>query len=201
MTIHLKALATLATVLLLTAGCGSQESRTEPTEPAGSLVDDDPALVQPGSLVVDRSISTDDAAHVVQTAQRLYTFWDSGDTTYLDQAVSDDFVDNTLPAGRPQGPTGPSEASKGFRAAVPDLECELVDLYVVDDTFTAHLTFRGHFSGTYNGVQGQGQPIEFTAIDIQHLGDGQTITEDWHLEDNLTFLQQAGLVTIAGTPD
>ena len=41
--------------------------------------------------------------------------------------------------------------------------------------------------------------IAFHAIDIQHLGNGATITEDWHLEDNLAFLQQADLVTVAGT--
>ena len=37
------------------------------------------------------------------------------------------------------------------------------------------------------------------AIDIQHAGADTRITEDWHLEDNLTFLQQAGLVTVAGS--
>jgi hypothetical protein len=49
-------------------------------------------------------------------------------------------------------------------------------------------------------VHGKGQEIDFNAIDIQHLGSGPTITEDWHLEDNLTFLQQAGLVTLANSP-
>lgn len=32
-----------------------------------------------------------------------------------------------------------------------------------------------------------------------HVGAESRIIEDWHLEDNLTFLQQAGLVTIAGS--
>ncbi|GGF46056.1 hypothetical protein GCM10011519_19920 [Marmoricola endophyticus] len=54
--------------------------------------------------------------------------------------------------------------------------------------------FTGHFTGTYQGTQGKGQDIRFDAIDIQHVGNGRTITEDWHLEDNLTFLQQAGIV-------
>ncbi|PXX56547.1 hypothetical protein DFR70_11999 [Nocardia tenerifensis] len=40
---------------------------------------------------------------------------------------------------------------------------------------------------------GQGQTIEFPAIDIQHAGPDGRIVEDWHLEDNLTFAQQAGL--------
>lgn len=189
-------LAVVVPALLLATACGGEPGAT-PT--GGQLVDDDPSLVQPGAVHVDGSIADDAAEHLVHTAQQLYTFWDTGSTAHLDRAVSDDFVDNTLPPGRPQGPGGPVAASKAFRAAVPDLSCELADLYVVGDRFTARLVFRGHFTGTYRGVAGAGQPIEFGAIDIQHLGDGRRITEDWHLEDNLTFLQQAGLVTVAGT--
>ena len=40
---------------------------------------------------------------------------------------------------------------------------------------------------------GSGQSVEFGAIDIQHVGEDR-IVEDWHLEDNLAFMQQAGLV-------
>jgi predicted ester cyclase len=138
------------------------------------------------------------ARGVVHTAQVLYTFWNTGDTSYLDRAITPDFRDNTLPTGRPQGPAGPRAASAGFRTAVPDLTCQLADLYVTGDTFTARLDFEGHFSGTSNGVHGHGQPVNFKAIDIQHVGDDTRIIEDWHLEDNLTFLQQAGLVTDPG---
>jgi hypothetical protein len=38
-----------------------------------------------------------------------------------------------------------------------------------------------------------GQEIRFIAIDILHVRQGQ-VYEDWHLEDNLTFLQQMGLI-------
>jgi hypothetical protein len=60
------------------------------------------------------------------------------------------------------------------------------------------LRFRGHFTGRYNGIQGSGQDIDFVAFDIQHVG-ADKIVEDWHLEDDLTFLLQAGLVTVAQT--
>jgi predicted ester cyclase len=42
-------------------------------------------------------------------------------------------------------------------------------------------------------MQGQGQEINFIATDIYRVVNGQ-ITDNWHLEDNLTFLQQLGLV-------
>jgi hypothetical protein len=92
-------------------------------------------------------------------------------------------------APMPYGTAGPMVAS------VPDLACELADLLVVGDKLAVRLRFTGHFTGTFNGIAGQGQPVDFIAFDIQNAGAGR-ITEDWHLEDNLTFLVQAGLATV-----
>ncbi|GLW74782.1 hypothetical protein Kpho02_70790 [Kitasatospora phosalacinea] len=156
------------------------------------LVDRSPGLVLPGAVTVDRSIGERRAAQEVHLAQQLYTFWNTGEQKYLDAAVSPQFRDNTLPAGRPQGPAGPLSASANFRAAVPDLTCELSDLLVTGDEITARLVFRGHFTGTFHGVRGRGQDVEFNAIDIQHVGTDR-IVEDWHVEDNETLLAQLGV--------
>ncbi|MEU9795588.1 ester cyclase [Streptomyces sparsogenes] len=156
------------------------------------LIDRSPDLVRPQALTVDRSIGSRRAAQEVHLAQQLYTFWNTGKQKYLDAAVSPRFKDNTLPAGRPQGPTGPAFASKNFRTAVPDLTCELSDLLVTGDKITARLVFRGHFTGTFNGVRGKGQKVDFNAIDIQHVGTDKII-EDWHIEDNQTLLTQMGV--------
>jgi predicted ester cyclase len=193
----------LAAAAFALSACGSAPSagaqNTSASAPVNDsdLADHTPGLVVPGAVHVAPGTDPRQARTVVHTAQVLYTFWNTGDTKYLDQALTPDFRDNTLPPGRPQGPTGPRIASAGFRAAVPDLTCEVADLYVTGDTLTARLVFRGHFTGTDNGIQGHGQPINFNAFDIQHVGAGTRINEDWHLEDNLTFLQQAGLVTVA----
>lgn len=173
---------------------GALDYHRQPSEPdtpasARNLVDRSPDLVQPAAMTVDRSIGKRRASQEVHLAQQLYTFWNTGDHKYLDAAVSPRFKDNTLPSGRPQGATGPLFASKNFRAAVPDLTCELADLLVTGDKITARLVFRGHFTGAFNGVQGKGQPIDFDAIDIQHVGTDKII-EDWHIEDNETLLSQ-----------
>jgi len=57
----------------------------------------------------------------------------------------------------------------------------------------AHLHFSGHFTGTFGEKQGAGQPIDFIATDILRLEDGR-ITDDWHIEDNLTLMQQLEIV-------
>ncbi|GAA1458544.1 ester cyclase [Williamsia maris] len=186
----------VALIAIVASACSSDPAT--PPDPQ-SLIDRAPGLVRPASVHV-ASTDTDRDRATVHIAQQLYTFWNTGDPARLDAAVGPEFRDNTLPSGRPQGPSGPVAASSTFRAAIPDLTCELADLYVTGDTFTARLVFAGSFTGTYNGVRGAGQPIRFGAIDIQHVGAGGKIVEDWHLEDNLTFLQQAGLVTVASAP-
>ena len=89
-----------------------------------------------------------------------------------------------MPKGRPQGTEGLKFAAQNFRKVVPDIHCEIEDLLVVGDKVTARLSF----TGTHNGKN-----ISFSAIDILHVKDGK-ITEDWHLEDNLTLKQQLGLI-------
>jgi hypothetical protein len=53
------------------------------------------------------------------------------------------------------------------------------------------LRFTGHFTGIFQGTVGHGQPVDFIATDILRVRGGM-ITDNWHLEDNLTFLTQIG---------
>jgi predicted ester cyclase len=150
-------------------------------------------LVQPKTLVADASLSKAALNKLTLAALRYDTFWNTGDESWAKLALAPNFVDHTLPAGRPQGPSGAILASKTFRAAVPDLSCEVEQMTATGNRVTAFLHFRGHFTGTFNGHTGQGQAVDFIAIDIYGVQDG-VIVEDWHLEDNLTLMQQFGMV-------
>jgi predicted ester cyclase len=167
---------------------------------AAGLVAGEPAatteqqLVQPKALVTDAHLSKTAANKLTLAPRRYDTFWNTGDESLGRIALSPDFVDHTLPGGRPQGPAGPLMASKTFRTAVPDLSCEVEQMIAAGNRVTAFLHFRGHFTGTFNGRAGQGQTIDFIAIDIYGV-QGGVIVENWHLEDNLTLLQQFGIVS------
>ncbi|WP_339949261.1 ester cyclase [uncultured Albimonas sp.] len=129
-------------------------------------------------------------------ARHFYAFWNTGAPAELSAAIAPDFTDRTLPAGRPQGPEGPATASAAFRAAVPDLGVAIRRMVIAGDWATVHMVFSGHFTGAFNGVQGQGQPIEFIATDLVRVEDGR-IADNWHIEDNLALLTQMGLVVPA----
>jgi len=60
---------------------------------------------------------------------------------------------------------------------------------------TVHMVFRGHFTGTFASAKGVGQTIEFIATDLLKVANGK-VTDNWHIEDNLTLLKQMGVVSM-----
>jgi predicted ester cyclase len=153
----------------------------------------DAPLIKLHDLIVDRSLPREQAAAQIIAARRYDTFWSSGDEALARAALAENFIDNTLPTGRPQGIAGPLAASKMIRAAIPDLRCEIEQMIVAGDRVVAHLRFRGHFTGRFQQIQGQSQTIDFIATDIYRVANGR-IAENWHIEDNLTLQQQLGLI-------
>jgi predicted ester cyclase len=130
---------------------------------------------------------------VILAARRYAAFWDTGEPRYAEAALARNFADRTLPSGRPQGVKGVLEASKNFRAAIPDLRAEIEELLVVDDRAVVRYLFTGHFTGKFKDLNGDGREISFRAVDIYRVQNGQ-ISDNWHLEDNLSVMQQLGAV-------
>jgi predicted ester cyclase len=148
--------------------------------------------VRINDLVIARGVPAARREATVKTVRTFYEFWNTGDVALLKQAVAESFTDRTLPPGRPQGPEGPAYASRQFRAAVPDLKVTVEKMIVADDYVTVHMRFTGHFTGTFGQAPGKGQPILFIATDLLKVENGR-ITDNWHIEDNLTLLQQMGI--------
>ncbi len=150
-------------------------------------------LSQPKLVIMDKSLPADQAQKAVHAARLFYAFWNTGDPQFARLALATKFTDRTLPKGRPQGVDGPLFAPRNFRQAVPDLRCDIEQLIVAGDRVVAHLHFLGHFNGAFGQKQGAGQTVDFIATDILRVRDGR-ITDNWHIEDNLAFMQQLGIV-------
>ena len=156
---------------------------------ASPLAHAESALIQAQTLIVDQSLPKAQREAMELAARRYGSFWNSGDEALANAALSPQFVDKTPPEGRVQGPTGPLLASKFFRTAVPDLSCEIEQMIVAGDRVVVHLHFRGHFSGTFKALKGQGQRVDFRATDIYQIDNGR-IAANWHIEDNLSLMAQ-----------
>jgi predicted ester cyclase len=174
-TTHILALGALAALL--------------PALPA--FADDD--LVRAREVIADPSLAPAQWDAEMLAARRYATFWHTGDARYARAALAADFTDRTLPAGRAQGVPGPLAASAFVRTAIPDLQADVRQMIVAGDRVTVHFRFHGHFTGRWGGRQGQGQAVDFIATDIYRIADGK-IADNWHIEDNLTLMQQLGLV-------
>src|ERR1700749_1435411 len=162
---------------------------------AAAQVDDATAvrMAAPHELIVAGDLSPAQRAALLTPINNLYGFWNNGSPDLLKKALSPEFFDHALPPGRPQGPAGPVAASKGFLAAVPDLVVTVEQQVVAVDRVVSQVRLTGHFTGKLGDVQGKGQAIDFLAIDILRVRGGK-VTDNWHLEDNLGFMQQAGLL-------
>lgn len=136
---------------------------------------------------------------VALAARRYAAFWQSGDPALARLALADDFIDRTLPAGRPQGLAGPLQASQVFHAAVPDLQVAIEEMLVAGNRVSLRLHFTGRFTGVFptpqGELRGQGQAIDFHAFDLYQVDVQGRISDNWHLEDNLTLLRQLGVLT------
>lgn len=172
----------LATALpLANAAAPAQPGTTSAALPKAAVVISDTPLTRPAT------------ATRILAARRYAGFWNNGDPALARGALAPAFADRTLPAGRAQGLNGPLQASKTMRQAIPDLSCEVEQLILAGDRAVVHLRFRGHFSGRFGDLQGQGQAIDFVATDIYRIGRDR-IDENWHIEDNVVLLGQMGVI-------
>jgi predicted ester cyclase len=151
--------------------------------------------VKINDLVVAASIPVAQREATMKAVRAFYDFWNTGDEALLKEAIAPNFTDHTLPPGRPQGPEGPAFASRRFRAAVPDLKVAVEKMIVAGDYITVHMNFTGHFSGKFGQTQGKGQPVPFITTDLVKIENGR-ITDNWHIEDNLTLLQEMGIAKV-----
>lgn len=144
-------------------------------------------------LIVTGATSPTERAGVERAVRAFYAFWNTGDEALLREALAPGFTDHTLPPGRPQGPEGPAFASRSFRRTVPDLHVTIEKMVIAGEYVTVHMHFTGHFTGEFGTTRGGGQPIDFIATDLVRVTAGR-ISDNWHIEDNLTLLWQMGLM-------
>ncbi|MGR5232575.1 ester cyclase [Vibrio rotiferianus] len=126
---------------------------------------------------------------IKQAAMNYAKFWNTGEESYARKALLENFKDMTPPKGRKDGIEGVLEASKNFRTIVPNLHVEVEHLLISGDFATIRYRFKGNFSGKMGDIAGQGQVVDFPAVDIYEIHKGK-ITKNWHLEDYNTFFSQ-----------
>jgi steroid delta-isomerase-like uncharacterized protein len=132
--------------------------------------------------------STSDAEAIVRS---FYEPFNTGDTSVYETILAEDWVDTPLGPGQQPGRAGFPPVITYFRSIFPDLQLTTEEVIVSGDKAAVRSTIRATHEGELFGIPGTGKPIEFMAIDIHHLENGQ-IVATWHIEDFLSVLFQIG---------
>jgi steroid delta-isomerase-like uncharacterized protein len=81
-----------------------------------------------------------------------------------------------------------------YKTAFPDLNVTVEDVIAEGDKVVTRVTFRGTHQGEVEEFgPPTGRQIELTGITISRI-EGGKIVEDWDSYDNLSIMQQLGLV-------
>ena len=119
--------------------------------------------------------------------------FNAGNLAVFDEMLAPDFVNHD-----PANPTvrdrdGLKQYWAALCAGFPDQHTVAEELLADGDKVVKRATFRGTHAGTFNGLPPTGKPVTIASISIYRIVDGR-ITDIWWGYDNLSVLQQLGVV-------
>ena len=125
-------------------------------------------------------------------ARRVFTeIFNQGKFEVADEIYAKDFVNHGLT--RDIGLKEDQAAAQGWRQAAPDLVMTIEKEVGEGDLVTVLWTGAGTNTGTGNGLPATGKRIRVRGITIWRIVEGK-IREEWSSFDQLSMLQQAGLL-------
>ena len=87
------------------------------------------------------------------------------------------------------------QALAGRRVAFPDIQVTVDDQVAEGDKVSTRRTWRATHRGPYRGVAPTGKQVTWTQISIVRFSQGR-IVEDWAVADELSILQQLGVLPV-----
>ena len=109
----------------------------------------------------------------------------------VDEYLSPDFVDHSVPPGLPPTREGVKLQFGMFLAALPDLTAIVHDQVADGEKVVTRKTLRGTHQGNLLGIPPSGKTVDIEVIDILRVRDGR-ITDHWNLVDQLGLMRQLG---------
>lgn len=135
-------------------------------------------------------------AHDLRSSPRrlLLEVHDEGKLEVLDEILTEDFVEHSLPPGFPPNAAGLRALVPQLRRAMPDSR-HTIDIELVDRD---HVVIHCHGRGTNTGLRFRGEPptgrsAEWAEMHIYRVRDGR-IAEHWGVVKVDSILVQLGLL-------
>jgi len=126
--------------------------------------------------------------------QRFYDeVFNEGNLHVVDELLAETFVEHEEFPGIEPTREGVKQFFAAFRAAFPDITCEVEHLVAEGVFVTAHARVHGTHTGEWMGVPASGRPVDVHLFDLVKFVDG-IATEHWGAFDSLTMMQQIGAI-------
>jgi len=133
------------------------------------------------------------------TARRLYDLINAGDIDGFAKDLAEDFVEHEETPGLAPTKAGVEAFFRMQLAAFPDLRMDVQDVVADGSKVVARVRYTGTQHGEFMGMPATGKSVDVQVIDIFRFGDDGRVSEHWGVFDQLTMMQQLGLVP-AGPP-
>jgi steroid delta-isomerase-like uncharacterized protein len=129
----------------------------------------------------------------------MYDLIGAGDLDGFASHLADDIVEHEELPGLAPTKDGILTFFRMQLAAFPDMRMDVEDVVANGDKVVARVRYSGTNRGDFMGTPATGRRVEAQLIDIFRFGDDGLVREHWGVMDQLTMMQQLGLVP-AGPP-
>lgn len=119
--------------------------------------------------------------------------WIKGNLSILDELMAPNYARYLPGQDTPLDREGQKRRIAGFRAAMPDLDFLIEDMFAEGDRVGFRVKISGTHEGTFLGVAPTGKQLTVTAIDIARLENGK-IVDHWGEMDMAGLMRQLGLI-------
>jgi steroid delta-isomerase-like uncharacterized protein len=110
-----------------------------------------------------------------------------------DELNDPDFVNLSAPPGVPADRDGGKVFLSGFMNAFPDSRVTIDEMIAEGDLVATKKTFTGTHTADMGEIPATGKPVTLQYVDFMRVRDGR-ITEHWLCMDQLSFMQQLGVI-------
>lgn len=118
--------------------------------------------------------------------------FNKGNFAILEEIIHPEYQYSS-PDSKLKGISQLAEFIQAFRNAFPDLRLQIDDLFVSDDRACTSFTLTGTHEKNFMGIPATKKSVDVQGIVMSRFKHGKII-EDYEILDNLTFLQQLGVV-------
>jgi steroid delta-isomerase-like uncharacterized protein len=132
------------------------------------------------------------------TRRLMEEVFNRGNTSLVDELFAPDFVEHEeLPPGIPPGIDGVKTLPTVFRSAFPDFQIQINDVIAEGEKVVVRSTWSGTHKGEFMGIPPSGKSVSFGVYDTIRIAGGK-IVEHWGQMDELSLMQQLGVIPAPG---